>query len=548
MTGESQASASRSDHHTPPIRHPRQPSVARYPSVFLLTGVIIGIVVADKIGAPALITFPVAIVSLLGAVYAMSRRRIVATSVLLALTLLAISAFQFSLRYQVQGPNDIRRVIDPRQRWQIHGTVSDWPDLRADRTEITIDVDSVVSDRCYPTDGAVLLKVNDTTTALQRGDCVSFTGRIYPIERRAAPGEFDYGRYLNLHGVRGIVYLPTVLGIKISGRESVSYARLIDNLRAAITASFDRNLTPLPAALAGGFLIGETRHISPDIYRLFRDSGTLHLLAVSGSNVALVVLFIMVLLRPFGLRPAMRLWILLAVIVVFSGLCYGEPSVIRASIMAGLVIIGRALGRPFDLNQVIATTALIILLADPAQLFDIGFQLSFVTAWGLILLVPVIAARFERHHGRWWYRWLVFPLTIALIAQAVSTPIVVVHFQRIPVISVLANLVIVPLVSVAVVAVLILLLADLIWPLLGAFVGSLVDLWLQLVIWVLQSLGGDSLPVISAQGWWSPAWDTPLTVAAYALLILAVFSLNRRFARRWLTIAASVFALGGLTV
>jgi len=191
-------------------------------------------------------------------------------------------------------------------------------------------------------------------------------------------------------------------------------------------------LGPVQFALASGFLIGETRDIPTEIYAMFRDSGTLHLLAVSGANVALVIVFFVWAMRPFSLGPGKRSVILLIVIAVFTGVSYGDPSVMRASIMAALVIGARMLGRPFDLNNIIATAALMILLISPAQLFEVGFQLSFVTAWGLVLVVPRVAAKLQTYHERIWYRWLALPLVVAFVAQVFSAPLIAFYFQRIP--------------------------------------------------------------------------------------------------------------------
>ena len=357
--------------------------VRRYPCIFLLAAVILGIFAADTLSVAVWISFPLAVLTISLGLVSYGRGRALSAGVLLAVGFAAISATHFGLRYVECGPHDLSRYVNPKQLVRVYGEVADWPDLRHNRTRITVDIDSLVTDRSVTVKGAILLQISDTTTALQRGDRVDFQARIYPVERAAAPGEFDYARYLRLHGIRGTANLPTVLGVRVIRAGKTTFSGFIDYLRREIVTCFKENLSPLSASLAAGFLIGETHDIPPEIYRLFRDSGTLHLLAVSGSNVALVVLFVLVLMRPFGPCQGTKALVLLAVVVIFSGLSYGEPSVIRAAIMAGLVIVARYLGRLTDLNHIIAMTALIILLVDPAQLFDVGFQLSFVTGVGI---------------------------------------------------------------------------------------------------------------------------------------------------------------------
>ena len=451
----------------------------------------------------------------------------------------------------IDSPRHLRRIVNSPQVFQIYGEVSDWPDLKPDRTEITIAVDSLTrADRAAAmirdVDGRLLLKVSDTTTALQRGDRIALIGRIYPIIRdKEIPG-FDYGRFLHLRGIHGVVYLPTLLNVQRDRRPQAGLVAMVDGLRDAIRHTFARTLGPTSAALASGFLIGETRDIPPDLYRMFRDSGTLHLLAVSGSNVALVLLFLAWVMRPLGLKPSVRAILLLATIVIFAMLSYGDPSVIRASVMAALVIGARWLGRPFDLNNIIALTAVIILAVAPAQLYDVGFQLSFITAWGLIFFVPKLTPYFGHRSDRWWYRYLVFPLIVCLVAQVCSTPIVAYHFGRIPWLSLPANLLIVPLVAVGVVALMVLLAVTLVHPLLGLWVGSLVDLLLRLVVHVLTWFGHPSLPPFKTGDLLRGEAGLVVTLVTYLLLLLAGLALTHRLARRLFVVTTVVILNLGL--
>ncbi|MCX6833849.1 MAG: ComEC/Rec2 family competence protein, partial [candidate division Zixibacteria bacterium] len=455
--------------------------IRRHPSVFLLGFVVGGILLADYFPLSPQILLLLEALCFGGALLLILRRRLSEGAVLACVALGLMSAFSFRLHMTGFGSNHLRQIVTSPATYEVFGQIADWPEFKGGRTESVVQIDSLswrdnsgwVGRRA---EGCLLLKVTDTTTALQRGDRIAFRARLYPV-LSGERNEFPYARYLNLRGIFAQAFMPTLLNVRIDRRPTVGFISLIDRVRSVIRSSLERNLSPQASALARGFLIGETRDISPDIYGFFRDSGTLHLLAVSGSNVALVVLFAVLVMRPLWLGVRSRSVVLLAVIAIFAGLSYGEPSVMRATIMAVLIIGARLLGRTYDLNNVIASAALIILLADPGQLFDVGFQLSFVTAWGLIFFVPRLVAPFGSWYERTRYRWLVLSVTVALVAQIVSMPIVAYYFDRVPVFGVVANLIIVPIVSLAVIGVLILLAADLIWPLLGSFVGSIVDVW-----------------------------------------------------------------------
>ncbi|HKK20714.1 MAG TPA: ComEC/Rec2 family competence protein, partial [candidate division Zixibacteria bacterium] len=444
----------------------------KYPSLCLLAGVTAGILLADTLRIPAWVFMIFCLVLGSVAMLTLAARRRLLFAVLCIGTFCCFAALRFALSYYDLSANNVIQYADGSHSYRLFGTVSDWPRLKPELTEIRLDLDSLVTQRSLLVRGTVLLRITDTTTAIQRGDRIECYGRIYPVKSGRSGSTFDYQRFLRLKGISGTVYLPTLLDVRIDRRNRYSFFAFIDRLRSTIRSSFYRNLTPEAAALATGFLIGETRDIPVDLYQRFRESGTLHLLAVSGSNVALILVSVVALLRPFRIRRKPRALLLMAIVVVFSFLSYGEPSVLRAAVMAGLVLGASVLERKYDLNNVIALAALIILLADPSQLFDVGFQLSFVIAWGLIFILPKVTALLSAHRNKRWYRYLVFPLLVSLTAQVCATGLIGLYFQQVPVLSPAANLIVVPLVSVVVVGSLILLLADLVLPILGLMVGS----------------------------------------------------------------------------
>ena len=504
----------------------------KYPSLFLLIFVVAGIFIADCWHPSSWLLFTICVFFALAGFIALCRSRLILACFMLGFSLGAVAAFHFSVKVYNLGPDHFSKIVNAGEKYLIYGRVVDWPDLKPERTEIKISLDSLVTNQVQKVTGSILLKISDTTTALQRGDRVEFSARIYPVREQVSSERFNYYRYLNLKGVFGVVYLTTANEVRLIRRGRLGFFALTDRLRETIKRCFYSNLSPLSAALATGFLIGETRDIPPGIYRMFRDSGTLHLLAVSGSNVALVVLFFVWFLRPFNIGRHKRYVILLAVIVVFTVLSYGEPSVVRASLMAVLVIGAVFFQRRFDLNNIIALTAFMIIMVEPAQLFDVGFQLSFVTAWGLIFITPVLSELFKPWHARRWYLWLVFPVMISLVAQLCSTPIVACYFGRIPIIGVIANLLIVPLVSLSVLGVMVLLVADLIFPILGQFVGSLVNVLLNLIVTLLQGLGGESIPIVATGNMFKGDWTVFLVLAVYGLLWIAVMAVRTNIFRK----------------
>ncbi len=515
----------------------------KYPSLFLLSFTVPSIALASQFSISAWLFFVLATGAVVFAFVANRLTWRIAAAIAFGLAIGLLAGAHFSLRYITVGPSHVSRVVIVPERAHIFGKISDWPNIRVDQTELTIALDSLGAPDGYnrPVGGAILLKVTDTTTALQRGDRIEFIGRLYPTGRPDAWDRNDYRRRLSLRGISAIVYLPTLLDVRVDRRYPWGIFGLADRLHDVIVGAINADLPEDTRALAAGFLIGETRGIPVDVYQRFRDSGTLHVLAVSGGNVALVCLFTILLLRPLSAFGRARSIVLLMVVVMFALVCYAEPSVVRASVMAVLVIVARMLQRKIDLHNIIALTAVLVLLFDPAQLFDIGAQLSFACAWGLILLMPHVAARFESVQHRRWYRWLLFPALVSLVAQLCSTPLIAYYFGTVPMISVFANLVVVPMAAVATLGTLAMLTAHLLLPVAGAFLGSLVHPVLLLLRWFTDFFGSGHFPGLQLPIFGGQASAILNLVFIYGLIAVLGWSLSHKPARRLSLLLAAVY-------
>ena len=508
----------------------------RYPALYLLVWVVAGIILAELFKFSSVFFLMTAMLLAGAAIFVKFKNKSVLTMILLGSAILFYSSFNYSLRVNDPGLTHISNLINEKIRCRVFGEINDWPKLKSNRTEISLDLDSIFTDQAIATYGKILIKLSDTSTVIQRGDKLEFYGTIYPVRQFENSIGFDYGRYLQIKGLFGIVHLPTLLNVRVEKSSRFDIFNLVHNLRKSIRDSFYRNLSPPSASLASGFLIGETRNISADVYRYFRDSGTLHLLAVSGSNVALVLLFFITILKPFSVSRNQRSVILIIVIFLFIFVSYSEPSVIRAGLMASIIILAGIIQRKYDLNNVIALTALLILLVEPAQFFEVGFQLSFVTAWGIILAVPIYEDIIKRYRLSNWRKYLFVIFAVSLIAQLFSAPLIIFYFKQIPLYSLAANMVIVPLVSMALFGILALLIVDLILPVLGQFIGAVLNYFLLKIVAVIEFFGANDNSVIEIG-----KLSIFNFLFCYLFLVGLIFAYKSIRVRRYLLILSLVF-------
>jgi len=194
------------------------------------------------------------------------------------------------------------------------------------------------------------------------------------------------------------------------------------------------------AALVSGFLVGAVDQIPRADMDALRLAGISHYVAVSGANVAGFLLLWFIVLGPFGVGGRRRGVLGLLAVFVFAVATRWEPSVVRASLMAGLVLAGRAIGVPVDSWTALGWSGALALLVAPGLTQSIGFQLSVLATAGIMSGGDLLPRSLPR--------WLRVSLGPTLAAQAAVTPLLLGVFGSVPLVSPLANLVAAPLVAV----------------------------------------------------------------------------------------------------
>jgi competence protein ComEC len=260
--------------------------------------------------------------------------------------------------------------------------------------------------------------------ALTAGDVVQIEG-----DPRALAG-FD-ARSVWSHAVARL----DVARVVAAAPTRAPYLGLANALRGVI----ERGLAPLRPpdhALLDGFILGDTRAIDDGTVADFRAAGLSHLLAVSGANVA----FVLALVRPIQRRLPIvgRFLFGAAVVIVFAAMTRFEPSVLRASAMALIVMTARVGGRPVHALRSLCYAVIVLLVADPFLVHSVGFQLSASACAGIALLARPIERRLP---GPQWMRTV---LAVTIAAQIGVAPVLVAVFGGVAWIAPAANLLAVP--------------------------------------------------------------------------------------------------------
>lgn len=268
-------------------------------------------------------------------------------------------------------------------------------------------------------EGTVLVDFEEAVDA-GRGDVLYVHGGMNP-EPGTASGR-RYGAVMTVH---------RVVSVQRSGFPPHVAGRLVRDRVEQRLRPFDDG-----RALLAGFLIGETSHISELDVEAMRRSGLAHFVAVSGSNVALFLALLAVAAGPLALGPRRRALVGLLGLPVYAAATRFEPSVMRASVMAGLALGGRLVGVVLEAWQLLATAVTTLVLVDPGLTSNVGFQLSVAATAGVLV------------GARWPVRSKVGrALVVTLGAQLAVAPLLLVHFGSVPLLSPLVNLIAAPIVA-----------------------------------------------------------------------------------------------------
>ncbi len=441
------------------ILRPRETRDCKQPALWAAVlyagGICLGRVTDPSVGLMA-----AAVCLLLGISILVDRRRFSAfdPSLFLGLALLLTASLQYEVRtrlfprhhiehYLAREPMTARQVI-------VRGRIiSDPQEKRADATCVLQAAAIDTGRGGMPVTGRILVRIRDFRGGFEAGTQVCLSGRLRSPGGVRNPGDFNYREYLRRRDIWAILTTNADGGEPAAPGSRGWLGSLASRARRYLAATIARMLPGSPRALLMGLLLGQRGALPDEITAAFSDAGVIHVLAVSGLHVGLIVGIFFALFSVLRCPQPAATLLTLTLAFFYMVVVDLRPSVVRATIMAATVMGGRLLERDSDLLNTIPFAGLVILIWNPRLLFELGFQLSFAATLSIVYLrgrLLSICCPFLSAASPKWLRWAAAGLTVSLSAQLGTLPIVAYHFQKIPVISLVANLVVVPLVGLAV--------------------------------------------------------------------------------------------------
>ena len=419
---------------------------------------------------------------------------------------LATALFFFALSLGLWRTQHVTPAFVPALESQIGETITASghvirePEMREDTLHLYVEANDTV-----------LLVITDRLAEVFYGDTVLISGTL----RKPESFETDFGRTFNYPGylrVRGVSYIMSFAEVSVvtKGGGNILITELLKT-KYAFMEKIELLIPSPQVGLAEGLLLGVKRALGEEYETAFRKTGIMHIVVLSGYNIMLVVTFFMYVLA-YVLPYRARLITGMIGITCFALLVGLSATVVRASIMASLLLLIRFGGMTHNILRSLFFAGIIMLVINPfLLLYDVGFQLSFVATLALIVFAPYVQTWF------WWVPIFVGTrefLVATITTQLLVTPLILFHIGEVSLVAVAVNVLVLPMVPVAMLLTFITGLIAFISMPLALPIAWLAHLSLFYILFLASTFA--SLPVASAS---VPAFSVVTLVCMYAVLL-----------------------------
>jgi competence protein ComEC len=381
----------------------------------------------------------------------------------------------------------------------------------------------------------------DPGITLHHGDRIAFRGKLHRPRGSLNPGGFDYAAYMERHGIDFLTTVTGAQAVMLLGTETpIGLWNRIDHWRATIRAATIKTLSQPAQGLFLGMIIGDRGYLGQELQDWFMVTGTVHLLSISGSHLGLVAIVVFWLVKRLVLGLPLTLLLTLSrtitpskiaillawpAVALYAFLAGAELATMRSLVMITLAMIAMWLGYERHLGHAMAVALLAILLHDPRAIFDISFQLSFLSVLvmvRMIVLTKLWNADGAGADGQLRHRFTSQALKALSMSGAVTVatlPVVAFYFNQVPWLGAITNLIAVPftgiiLVPLGLLAALWTIITETESLILGSALEQLFGLMVLGLQWCARLPGGE---------WHIAAPSIPTIALFYSGLLMASF-------------------------
>src|SRR5690554_833242 len=431
--------------------------------------------------------------------------------------IIIVFAFSGMLGYHLQLPSSYNNEFSENylENDQLIGEVIEYQKGKGDYDKAIVELNKIISPyKETKVQGKLLCYIRSYEDRITEGHVILFQPNIQDITNKNNPGEFNAEKYWKTKGINQIAFTPEE-SIQIIGKTS-SFSNFWSRSRDYLINVVKANIKEENQGLVIALSLGDKSNLSMEKRDHFANAGAMHVLAVSGMHVGILLWFIELIFKSFKFLRKRNLYIYFALISLwcFAFLTGMSASVVRAVMMFSIMGFGQLMGKKFFGLHAIFASALLLLIFNPLVLFDIGFQLSYLAVLGISLFYQPIVKLFTSSHKiiNWFWQGTV----IGIAAQIGTVPISLIYFNQFPNYFFLTNIGLLVLAFIAFIGVLVLFISHLI-PMLVDALSYLVNLIFDILTYFITWI--NSLPGEVSTGF------TPHILQVALLYIAILFSL-----------------------
>jgi len=437
-------------------------------------------------------------------------------------------------------PDNIYKIKSLR----IKGEVTNIDLIRTDELDFEINLNPMtIKDSVKANNVNLICKVKASQKELMKlydkikiGNILEADGNYVKGGEERNPGEFDYNKYLRKNGVSGLLYIYSSSKIKIVGKEASFIGSLIFNTRKNIDEQIRKIYNPETAGFLRGILLADRSEINYNEKQDFINSGVIHILAVSGLHVGYILLIFTFIFGRFNVYIKSVLTIIgLILFLLITGV---PPSAFRATVMAIVLISAFLMNRATNLLNSVAIAALIILIINPAELFNAGFQLSFSAVISIALIYPVFREKIEeKNFQNRLLRGLLLFLGVSLAAQIGTLPVTIYYFGKISLVALFTNLLVIPAAGIIVGIGIFSLVLSFSLPVVAPFFTIVNEVLVKLIYSIIHFTGGSELSFLRIHNF------SILDIITFYSLLIFFFYYFRSFQNFFAKVCLSVLCI-----
>src|SRR3989344_4823981 len=421
--------------------------------------------------------------------------------------IISVFIFFFSLGILRFGSAEIAPVLGFESKVgeeiSISGLVIDAPDLRESNQKLTIEAEDIK-----------LLVTTDFGNNFRYGDVLSLQGNLEKPENFTTDQgkEFDYVNYLKKDQ---ILYLLSYPKIEILERGKGNFIKeALFGIKDLFLSKINLAIPSPENLLLGGLILGEKSAFNEELRNDFINTGTIHIVALSGYNITLVSDWVVKIFS--FVPPQFRLWPGGLVILLFVIMTGASSTAIRAGIMAALALLARSTGRIYDIGRALLLAGVAMVLINPLILrYDVSFQLSFIATVGLIFFTPRIEKYFLWAPKQFKIREII---SSTFAVYIFVLPFILYKMGTLSLVALPANILILPLIPATMILGFITAILGIIWYPLAVPTGIIVSLLLHLELKIIEFFS--NIPFASVV---IPNFSVLLVIAIYAYFIWKLF-------------------------